>query len=114
MRKAACLWMLVLVAGCGGMPLDPTAGRSVSARSSCRDFGFQDATIDIFFDVVRIDRDAGFTELEEANIAVPACRGDFGAGCPENPIVFDQASLNECILTCSGCFFAIVRTVYAE
>ena len=67
--------------------------------------------IDLEFDVIRIDRDAGFTELQEANMVTPACRGDFGESCPDNP---NWDSVDACILSCVECNLAILRAVYAE
>ena len=107
------LMPVLLLVGCPGA-VDPAAGRSASARSNCRSFGLSGLQIDGLFDVARLDRDAGFTELESFTSGYAGCRGDFGAGCPENPNVFDVTSLNECIFGCTGCLTAVAREVYAE
>lgn len=118
MRKLVCLSLLLagcagLLAGCPGA-VDPAAGRSVSARSTCRAVGFDELFIDAIFDVARIERDAGTTALELIDDAFRGCRGVNGGGCPENPTVFDTVSLNECIISCVECPTAVVRVVYAE
>ena len=54
---------LLLAAGCG-TNVENAAGRRVSARETCYNVGQEDGFIDLIFDALRVDRDAGFTELE--------------------------------------------------
>lgn len=112
MRWAALI--LLLVAGCGA-EIGNAAGRRVSARETCHSVGYNDVIVDSSFDAYRIDRDAGFAEPFSATNVFPACRGEFGAGCPENPgVIRGFISFNQCVFNCASCTMAVIREVYAE
>lgn len=100
MRKTAtvAVCLLFVVGGCG---LDPAAGRSVTARSTCHDVNAPDGFIDTIFDLVRIARDSGETE-SESTIAI-------WGGCLDN-----SGQCPDICLECRICSVAIIRVVYAE
>ncbi len=74
--------------------------------------GVDDIYIDSIFNGVRADYDGGFSELEEMNGMIAACRGDLGTGCPVNPNIGPNYTLQQCIADCSACSTAIVAEVY--
>ena len=103
---------LVGVSGCGAV--DPRAGSSVrSARQTCRAGGFDELSIDSAFDATRINRDAGFTELEHVLSALADCEGVRGFGCPQNPNIGPDFTVEQCIVQCVSCAEAVAREVYA-
>jgi hypothetical protein len=76
--------------------------------------GYDDLTIDMLFEMASVERAAGTTEQQAILSYMAGCRGEppFGGGCPANPNIGPDFTLQQCILDCTVCGTAVIREVY--
>lgn len=108
-----CFSCSVIITGCGA--IDFSAGRTTNtARETCNSLGFDDIIVDFGINIAEANKEAGFSELQSINNEISGCRGEseFGGGCPVNPNIGPDFTIQQCILNCSSCFIAIIAEVY--